>query len=634
MYLSLLSLYSFSIFLLFSFLAKDALFFGRGFTKNKDGQISKTDQEKMLQGSKNYGYFYLPSKPISFPGLRSQLREMWVFISNFVALLLNRRDEFVNIFLSLLSNLASSILLYVVLNRFFSNEASLFGAFLYSTSLWPYQVAYFFGHIHLSQIFFLFTIFLIDFANVEPALNTFTLIFISGFSLILCFSSSSASRKYPPIIFVFFIFKFWEILSFDFNLQKFYIYIFLVLLSVFLYWSLKSFFIRICDKKISNFQKNKKIKKKYLNQATGYFDKLFLIILPTVFLFVFIKSFLFLFVLLFFILGMLSGSLLILYPNVFFNLSRYIIFLDIGKWANHFKMYPKFFFKDKKVYEDENFIAPRKWYLNFFMRFCPLVFALYISSFLYMVFYLNISVYEKLFIIFFSLIPFLIIEFTKAMRVGKSYLPIFLGFIFLITVVSDHLIFFSENKKIIFFSMIFICLANCIHKFYFFFNDVLPCRLGSSNLAKFLIKKKIWKFATYNNPYNNSLVGPILEKYPNKFQITFVKSIKNNKNIRYFVVPSRSSKSVNMETERYAITHGDFNKDKALNKLEFNGYLNKMILAKFKSMGCSRFYVAESEVTGYREFCLNEITSKDRNLALTYVIDLKKISKKSSRNKK
>jgi len=153
-------------------------------------------------------------------------------------------------------------------------------------------------------------------------------------------------------------------------------------------------------------------------------------------------------------------------------------------------------------------------------------------------------------------------------------------------------------------------------------------------LAKFLIKKKIWKFATYNNPYNNSLVGPILEKYPNKFQITFVKSIKNNKNIRYFVVPSRSSKSVNMETERYAITHGDFNKDKALNKLEFNGHLNKMILAKFKSMGCSRFYVAESEVTGYREFCLNEITSKDRNLALTYVIDLKKISKKSSRNKK
>ena len=80
-----------------------------------------------------------------------------------------------------------------------------------------------------------------------------------------------------------------------------------------------------------------------------------------------------------------------------------------------------------------------------------------------------------------------------------------------------------------------------------------------------------------------------------------------------------------METERYAIKYGDFKKDKALNKLELNGHLSKMILAKFKSMGSSKFYVAESEITGYREFCLNEITSADRNLALSYVIDLKKV---------
>jgi len=626
MYLNLLFFYSFFIFVLFSFFAKDALFFGRGFIKNKDGHIyPKTDQEKMLQGSKTYGYFYLPSRPHSSPGSRSQLREIWVFFSNFLALLFNRRDEFINIFLSLLSNFGSSVFLYIVLNRFFSNEASLFGAFLYATSLWPYQVAYFFGHIHLAQIFFLFTILLIDLANIEPVLNSFILIFISGFCLVLCFSSSSASRKYPPVIFVFFIFKFWEKLSFDFNLQKFYIYMLLVAVSGVLYWSQKSFFIRICDKKISNFQKNKKTKKKYLNKAIGYFDKLFIIIAPVIFLFIFIKSFIFLFFLIFFILGIFFGAFLILFPNVFYNLSRYIIFLDIGKWANHFKIYPKNFFKDKKIYESENFIAPRKWYLNFFIRFCPLIFLLSILSFLYITIYLNIGVYEKLFIVFFSSIPLLIIEFTRAMRVGKSYLPILLGFILLITFASNYLIIFSEDKKILFGIMTFICFVNAVHKFYFFFYDVLPSRLGSTNLAKFLIKKKIRKFATYNNPYNNSLLGPILEKYPNKFKITFVKSIKNNKNIRYFVIPPRSSKSFNMETESYAIKYGDFTKDKALSKLELNGHLSKMILAKFKSMGSSKFYVAESEITGYREFCLNEITSADRNLALSYVIDLKKV---------
>ena len=43
--------------------------------------------------------------------------------------------------------------------------------------------------------------------------------------------------------------------------------------------------------------------------------------------------------------------------------------------------------------------------------------------------------------------------------------------------------------------------------------------------------------------------------------------------------PPRSSKSVNMETENYAIKNGDFKKDKELNKLELNGYLNQMIIA-------------------------------------------------------
>jgi hypothetical protein len=39
------------------------------------------------------------------------------------------------------------------------------------------------------------------------------------------------------------------------------------------------------------------------------------------------------------------------------------------------------------------------------------------------------------------------------------------------------------------------------------------------------------------------------------------------------------------------------------------GNFNQKIVAKFKSMACSKFYVAESEVTGYREFCLNEINN-------------------------
>jgi hypothetical protein len=205
------------------------------------------------------------------------------------------------------------------------------------------------------------------------------------------------------------------------------------------------------------------------------------------------------------------------------------------------------------------------------------------------------------------------------MRVGKSYLPIYFGFIFLITAASNYILIINPD---FFRLMIFIIIINTIHKFYFFFSDILPCRLGPSYLGKFLIKNKIRTFGTYNNPYNHSVLGPLLEKFPGKFKVFFFESISKCKNINFFLIPPRSSKSVNMETEIDAIKNGDFNNDKTLEKLIKKGNFNQKIIAKFKSMGCSKFYVAESEVTGYREFCLKEINDEDRNLGFFYIVKL------------
>jgi hypothetical protein len=320
MYLIFFVTYCLVILFLFAYLAKDATYFGRGFIKDNFGQIShKTDQEKMLDQSKDFGYMFWPSKIHSSTG-RGQLREIWVFFANLTALLMKRRDEFVNIFLSLLCNFFSSILLFFLLSRLFSTQAAFFGAFLYSTSLWPYQVAYFFGHIHLSQLFFICSLILIDLASSYSILTSIPIIFFAGFFAVICFSSSSASRKYPPIIIFFFLFKFKETIVFDFSLTNIYIYISSLLVLWSLYFYNKIFFKKILIYKISKYVKNEK-KEFYLLKSLKYIKFFFIIIFPIGLLFIFLTKNYFFYHSFFFILGFSFGAFIILWPNFFYNLS-------------------------------------------------------------------------------------------------------------------------------------------------------------------------------------------------------------------------------------------------------------------------------------------------------------------------
>ena len=174
--------------------------------------------------------------------------------------------------------------------------------------------------------------------------------------------------------------------------------------------------------------------------------------------------------------------------------------------------------------------------------------------------------------------------------------------------------------------MMVLILVNFVHKIFFLVKDVIPTRLGPSNLAKFLIKNKIYKIGTYNNPYNDEIVGPINQKFPKKINFQFYNSIDECKDCDYFLIPQRSAKSVTMETQQFAIKNGDFKLDKKLNEIEKNSILQKITIKKFKMLGTSRFYVGESEISGFREFCLKDISKEDRQLGYALLLDLKKLN--------
>ena len=207
-------------------------------------------------------------------------------------------------------------------------------------------------------------------------------------------------------------------------------------------------------------------------------------------------------------------------------------------------------------------------------------------------------------------------EFSKASRLARSHFPILVGFLLLISIVISNVPSY-KFKDLFLYSFLFLQI---IHTLYFFFTDVLPTRMCSANLKKALIKKKILKFSTYDNTFNDANVFPMIAENPNSFEINFSDNLISSKT-KYFIVPGISSKSISFECNTEVIKSGDFKSDKDLNYLIENKLIDKCSVIKLPTMGCSKFYVLESEVTSFRSLIIKDIHQKDIDLGYLYVLD-------------
>ena len=346
---------------------------------------------------------------------------------------------------------------------------------------------------------------------------------------------------------------------------------------------------------------------------------LFLILLLEILTFSSLFPFTFLENIVAFFLGTMLISIYILGPNFLANIARYGAFLDIGTWANHFACYPKNFFG--RIIPND-FIAPRSWIINYFNKICPVITYVYIFSALSL-FFIKDSIYVKLMLLFLSFLPIIIIEITKGIRVGKSYHPSLICFLILIAYSFHKLSAVNENYIYFFYILIMI---NFIISVYFFFDDVLPSRMAPAYLHRFLKKNKIDCISTYKSFFNDGFVTPMQVRFPDSIKVNYCSSIEFSKD-RYFIVPPTTSKSVTHESNSKVINNGDFRDDSFLNILLDSKQIDKVSIKKFKTFGSSRIFTAESEVTGYRDFCLDEIDDKDRYLGIAWVVDTKLIKK-------
>lgn len=606
---------------------------------------NSTDNEKMVRMASEIQFWDWPSKMHSISYGRGQLREYWVLGLNLIKRLFkNKISDHLNIVLALSSNLISSILIYFIASNYFSKEVGFIVALFYITSFWPYEVAIFMGHIHLAQMFILFSIYFIQLTDIAGSHYQFLLFFFAGLFYAISFASSSASRKYLPLALAALIYSLrhylflpWQesfILFIQSKLIVFSALIFAILIFRFAILQRRHYLVM----KVKKFLKNDEPDEKITSELSKIAENIIWIIFPlgTFFIF-FVKENIFYLYITAFCLGILLVMLHLLLPfsNLMENVFRYYKYLYISDWGTHFKAYANV--QDKIFGEKlpENFRGyGLPWIPRLLFRMIPIIVILYILSVILVGMNqiwgiiqgnknLTAAGVEFLLLIGISLLPILTVEITRGLQVGKSYMPSLIGLLFLVGAALQIMLDFvkpNDNYQFLYWLIVLsVIVLQLIISARMFYIDVLPARLAPRRLYDVLKKLKIKEFYTYNNPYNNSLVQTMLYSYPDDFNVHYIQSIGEVAE-GIIVIPGTSSKSLSMETEKYAIEHGDFIYDELLNQLYKDRKIEMLAIAKIKTMGSSRIFVHESEVTSYRDLILKQITEQDRWLGNAWII--------------
>lgn len=603
--ISLLSIFFFSV-LFFS--TKKSCYWGAPL---------RTDNEKMVLAASKINLFDWPSKMHDINYNRSQQREYWTIFLKLILIFFNKKDlsDFNNILLALLANLFSPILIYFISSNYFNPNVGFLISLLYVTGLWSHYISIYIGHILLSQLFFLISLLLIQISfNNNFDISNNLLLFLSGIFLGISYFSSSASRKYVYLIFIALFIENSQVIKLDFFIENIkidkYVYISLLTISVFLF----SF-----KKKINYYFKDN-------TETILSLLNVFLIVLILKFLFFetnyeIFKSLFFLFI------GFFLVLVHIFFPkkNFILNLKKHVSWLNVTEWASHFRAYDE----DDQI-RIFNHVIPKNfrggglfWIHKILFLYIPIIYLMFLilTVFLIPFFFYNQNFNDLLnisLIFLLAIFPIFIHEFTKGLKVAKAYFSVLPTLLIFIAYGLDIALKYNET---IYFILIFVIFLQLIFSIYTLLNDTIPCRTSANKIANFLIKNKIKKIYTYDNAYNDAFVKAILNIFPNNFEVRYINSIENLKNEIIFI-PNTSSKSLYMESEKYAIKNGDFNKDKFLNLIFKNKFKNIEVIKRFKTMGSSKYFVNESEVTSYRNLILKQIHDHDRYRGCAWLIRL------------
>ena len=226
-----------------------------------------------------------------------------------------------------------------------------------------------------------------------------------------------------------------------------------------------------------------------------------------------------------------------------------------------------------------------------------------------------------------SLSPVLFAELNGAPQIGRAYFPAFIGFLILIGQACfqfEQRIGFVE-QRVFWMCIIAFVFVSTVWNLRVFLTDVWPARMAGTWLTRKLKSLGIEKFYTYDTPYNDAFVNVLDPEVHQKFDVQFIRSLSEVRE-GYVVVPGTSAKALNMEGQDVAIQQGDFNLDPALTRMIETKLITRYAVASFKTMGTSRTWVQDMDITTYRDLILREITEADRWRGRGWILDVSRLN--------
>lgn len=544
---------------------------------------------------------------------RTRMKDAFVLgLAAMQRLLGDRTSGHPPVVLCLVANAVSAILIFLIASAYWTPAVGLLVAALFLTSFWPYLNALYGGPICLAQTCFLASAYLMERAAVVGPWQAWAWYEAAGVAFGLMLFSSASSRKYLPLLAGAFVYSqrtalspLWEDQQELWSRAGLALAVLLALGLAFVWlrrrrmvralvmWA--GFYILGCVA---------------LSRSTPFYTAQLALAA-----------------------GAVIPVLLFTWPDVRRNLRSFFDLWTSGhKWGNHFPVYRKYFERMGRPIREGMRGAGLRWIARYFWHIAPFHSAYFLFCFALPIGLLVLEGFHAeeavgtLGVLALSLSPVIVGEVTRGPQLGRTYFPAFAGLLLLMGYAA-----FRADQALIgftawaFWGLPLACLAtSAAWNLWVFVDDVWPTRMAPVWLTDTLKALEVKELYAYDTPYNFALFYIMWQELLQKYNVRFIRTLREARE-GYVVVPGTSHKAVSMECHPYAMEHGDFDEDPLLNPLLDSKAITRYVVASFKTLGSSRMWGHEGEVTSYRDLILKEIGEHDRWRARAWILDAGKL---------
>jgi len=597
-----------AIFAAFAVAARGIYFYGRS-----------TDNHQIIQAAASAEQWRTLSGMHKFSGGKAHMKEFAVAaLAVTQRFLRDKHSDYPLVFLCLACNTVSAILIYLIALRYWGVEAALLLFVLFISSFWPFLIALWGGVVAVAQVVALAAVYCLQMAQAGGNLLWYG---AAGVMLALVLFSSASSRKYLPLVAAAF---FWSLRG-EFFREGIGTPVIIVLVAVLAAAGMliktqgrrlmKMIYTKegpaFLGRLINNRNRSLDEYMAIMERATSALLKVIAMAIAYVLVSaVLTRSVVYWSAHAALLLGFAVTVFLFVFPNVKQALSGYYMYSQYGKplWRSRFYTYREFFASIGHPIADDMRGAGWPWLWRYFHLMTPVPLYLCVAGIGLLVFnqvvdFSPMRALGALAVIVLSLSPILMAESSKAVQVGRSYFPAFLGMLFLIGCVF-------HGPSLLWPVVWLLVAVGAFINAAVLWKDVLPSRMAVNRLVDLLRQKGIKQFYTYDTIYNDVFVHCMPEDVRKEFDIRLIKSINEVKD-GYVVVPPVNCKGAMMSDFPIARHSDNTFEDAPLNAMIESKKIENRALAWLPSMNSSRIWVHEAEVSSFRHLILKEITPMD-----------------------